>query len=203
MPVLRADFLRYLIMLARGGVYSDIDTSTMIAVDEWVPEQYQSGTTINAIVGIEYDDTTYNMFVRPISFTQWTLMAKPGHNIFDKAVSRVMSNIEFLARRKRVDLSDLKLEKGEVLEATGPGMYTDVVIEVIRDQGIDVTWRTFHNLKEPALFGDILVFPVNAFAGNQKHSHSSDPAYGPKFVQHHFGRTWYTKQPPGTEEARA
>ena len=192
-PVLRADLLRYLVILSRGGVYSDIDTSCLTPITQWIPAQYR--LSANAVVSIEYDDSSMKMFVRPISFNQWTLMAKPGHPIFERAAARVISNLEFLARQKRQTLSNLKLEMVETLEATGPGMITDVVMELLRDQGHNVDWKTFHALKEPMLLGDVLILPINGFAGHQKHSHSGDPAFGPKLVQHHFGRTWYRKKP--------
>ena len=189
----RADLLRYMLMFANGGVYADIDTSTLLHVDRWIPEQL-GAQMINAIIGIEYDDTTYKMFVRPISFCQWTLMSKPGHQIFERAMNRVVSNLEFLARRQKISsLSQLKLDKLDVLEATGPGMISDVVLEVIQDQLPDqnITWETFHDQREGKLFGDVLILPINAFAGNQKHSHAGNPNYGEKLVQHHFGRSWY------------
>ena len=182
-------------MLARGGVYSDMDTSCLVSIDDWIPADMRN-ETINAVVGIEYDDTTYRMFVRPISFNQWTLMAKPGHALFETAVRRVMSNLEYIARRKRVLLRELKLDKMEVLEATGPGMITDAVMAVLKDQVENIRWETFHLMKKPRIFGDVLVLPVRAFAGGQKHSHSSDKAYGPAYVQHHFGRSWYRPQSP-------
>lgn len=191
--VLRADLLRYMLMYARGGVYSDIDTSALLHVDRWIPENHGS-QIINAVIGIEYDDTTYKMFTRPISFCQWTLMAKPGHPIFDRAINRVVSNLDFLARRQKVkSLGQLKLDKLDVLEATGPGMISDVVLQVIQDQLPDqkISWATFHDQKEGRLFGDVLILPINGFAGSQKHSHAGNPLYGELLVQHHFGRSWY------------
>ncbi|KEF51114.1 uncharacterized protein A1O9_12837 [Exophiala aquamarina CBS 119918] len=202
LPVIKADFLRYLTMLAVGGVYSDIDTSCLLHPDRWIPVDL-GAKTVNAIIGIEYDDTTYKMFVRPVSFCQWTLMAKPGHPIYETAVQRVMSNLEFLARRKRVALSALTLDKMEVLEATGPGMISDVVIQVLQNQGQNVTWETFHDQREPRLFGDVLILPINGFAGSQKHSHAGDPLYGEKYVQHHFGRSWYAPERAGTDADQA
>ncbi|KAK5086351.1 hypothetical protein LTR05_003519 [Lithohypha guttulata] len=196
--ILRADLLRYMLVFARGGVYADIDTSVLLHVDRWIPEDLGS-QIINAVIGIEYDDTTYKMFARPISFCQRTLMAKPNHPIFDRAINRVMSNLEFLARRQKVQsLAQLELNKLDVFEATGPGMISDVVLEVIQDQLPDqkISWATFHDQKQGRLFGDVLILPINGFAGGQKHSHAGDPLYGPKLVQYHFGRSWYQPQKP-------
>nr|KAK5432364.1 hypothetical protein LTR18_011121 [Exophiala xenobiotica] len=196
--ILRADLLRYLVMLAEGGVYSDMDTGNLAPISQVIPSDIDEAT-VNVVVGIEYDDNVHPLFVRPLSFTQWTLIAKPGHPIFQRAVDRLMSNVEFLARRQRVELPGVHLEMREVLEATGPGMYTDVIMEVLRDQGISVTWDMFHNLKRPSLQGDVLVMPINAFAGNQGHSHSGEPEYGDKFVEHYFGRSWYHIDADGKE----
>lgn len=193
--VLRADLLRYLVMLSEGGVYSDVDTSCLVHPDQWIPID-QGAQTINAIIGLEYDDTTYKLFVRPISFCQWTLMAKPNHPIFHNAVQRVISNLEFIARRQRTTLDTIKPDKADVLAATGPGMITDVVMQTLRDQGHDVSWETFHNMTEAKVFGDVLILPINGFAGAQKHSHAGNPAYGTRLVTHHFGRSWYKKPEP-------
>jgi mannosyltransferase OCH1-like enzyme len=190
-PVLRADLLRYLLMLSHGGVYSDIDTSCLAPISSWIPPEYL--VSANAVVGIEYDDSTYKMFVRSVSFSQWTLMAKPGHAIFERAVGRVRANLEVLARVKRVEMKDLVLKKEEVLEATGPGMISDVVLEVLRDQtgkkALD--WKDFKRWREPRLVGDVLVLPINGFASGQKHSHSGQEGWGRTLVKHHFGRSWY------------
>lgn len=189
--ILRADFIRYLAILAQGGIYSDVDTSCLMSISEFVPESMRR-KIINAIVGIEYDDTTYPLFVRPIAFTQWTLMAKPHHPIFETAVKRFMSNMEYLARLKGVELAQLETSKKDVLQGTGPGMFTDAVMEVLRDQSPHpIDWSSFHGLKEPQIFGDVLVLPINGFGSGQKHSHSSDTAYGVPLVRHHFGKSWY------------
>lgn len=103
--VLRADLLRYMLMSVHGGIYTDIDTSVLVPISHWLPQHLTSRPQphpTNAVIGIEYDDTKLAMFVRPISFCQWTLMSKPNHPIFTRAIQRVISNLEFLARRQRV-----------------------------------------------------------------------------------------------------
>lgn len=51
--VMRADFLRYLLLAVEGGVYSDADTIMVRPVREWVPDEYKDKAKI--IVGIEGD----------------------------------------------------------------------------------------------------------------------------------------------------
>jgi hypothetical protein len=76
-------------------------------------------------------------------------------------------------------------------------MVTDVVMQVLNEQGQNVTWETFHDQREPKLYGDVLILPINGFAANQKHSHAGDPAYGEPYVSHHFGRSWYNPDNAG------
>lgn len=52
-PILRADFIRYLVLLGDGGVYSDIDTMCLVPVEDWVPQSYRGKA--NLVVGVEYD----------------------------------------------------------------------------------------------------------------------------------------------------
>lgn len=193
-PILRTDFLRYLVMFARGGVYSDIDTSLMKPINDWIPKSFldDAEKPVNVVVGIERDETNHDTALRPIGFAQWTLMTKPGHELFEKAIYRVMSNIEFLAGIQRVPVDRVVLPKADAIEATGPGMFTDVVIEVLREQGIQVDWSMFSNLREPMLLGDILFLPINAFCG--RHCRNDSPEYGDIYVQHHHQNSWFSSQ---------
>lgn len=79
-PALKSDFLRYLVLLAEGGVYTDLDTTALQPVHSWVPEQYR--TQARVLVGIEWDqrDGTdlLGTFRYPVQFQQWTLAAAPG-----------------------------------------------------------------------------------------------------------------------------
>lgn len=50
-PILKADFFRYLILLGTGGVYSDMDTSCLKPIDQWAANQPEA----KCIVGIEAD----------------------------------------------------------------------------------------------------------------------------------------------------
>ena len=186
-------------MLADGGVYSDMDTSCMKPIDEWIPSHFDK-ESINAVVGVEYDDATYKMFVRPVSFCQWTLMAKPGHPVFETVVARVIYHLEYLARIQNTDLAGLKVGKKEVLEATGPGAFTDAVMENLSNtMGRKVEWSEVQGLKEPILFGDVLILPIDGFGSGQKHSHSGDTEYGEVLAKYHFGRSWYYRPPDPVE----
>jgi alpha 1,6-mannosyltransferase len=53
--VLRADFLRYLLLAIEGGVYSDIDTELLKPIHEWEPDEFKSRTKL--IVRLEADQS--------------------------------------------------------------------------------------------------------------------------------------------------
>lgn len=196
-PILRADLFRYLILLSQGGVYSDIDTTCLVPIDQWIPPSLQERA--HAVVGIEYNGEPTGWSIRPISFSQWTLMAKPNHALFATLVNRVTANLELLSRTHQTNLSSLHLSFNEVLAATGPGLITDCIMQTIRDQTGKSTFDfdELKNIRGPKLYGDLLVLPINAFAGAQEHSHSGELAWGRKLVKHHFGRSWYAKTKQG------
>jgi alpha 1,6-mannosyltransferase len=69
-PVLEADFFRYLILLALGGVYSDIDTTALKSVSHWAPTELEP---FGLGVGIEADTDRpdwHDWYARRIQFCQ-------------------------------------------------------------------------------------------------------------------------------------
>lgn len=106
-PILKADFLRYLILYARGGIYSDIDTSPVKSFENWpslrhdmIQELKEKAKIVpykgfkrtiarndhfdepGLVVGIEADPDRpdwADWYARRIQFCQWTIQSKPGH----------------------------------------------------------------------------------------------------------------------------
>ncbi len=130
-PIFRADLLRYMLLESKGGIYSDVDTTALKPIREWIPPQYQSQT--RAVVGIEYDQldasSTSHGFMERLSFCQWTLVATSGHPMMTRIVERVVEALQDLARQKGVHLSKLEVPDDQVGSITGPGIWTDVVLE--------------------------------------------------------------------------
>lgn len=52
-PGMKTDFLRYLVLFAEGGVYSDLDTWAFQPIDRWVPRELRG--RVQAIVDPEFD----------------------------------------------------------------------------------------------------------------------------------------------------
>lgn len=73
--VVRADFLRYLLLAVEGGVYSDLDTEMLVPLIDWVPEEFKQKAKL--IVGLESDSgpsgTPVPGMTYPVQFCQWTI----------------------------------------------------------------------------------------------------------------------------------
>ncbi|WVQ81321.1 hypothetical protein IAT38_003444 [Cryptococcus sp. DSM 104549] len=108
--VLRADFLRYLLPLVQGGVYSDVDTQPIRPIEQWgqVSVEYLDLTATDGptwrsaltthpsvIVAVDVDVHAFRkweaQWPRALGICQWTLSSAPNHPIFLDAVRRVVN----------------------------------------------------------------------------------------------------------------
>jgi alpha 1,6-mannosyltransferase len=125
-PILKADFFRYLILFARGGIYADIDTEALRPAHFWLPET-SPANTVGLIVGIEADpnrDDWRDWYSRRVQFCQWVMRAKVGHPVLREVIARIVE--ETLRRKEEGKLND-KDRGGYILEWTGPGIWTDTI----------------------------------------------------------------------------
>lgn len=156
--ILRADYLRYLVLAAEGGFYSDLDTHVIKSIDEWYSDS--ADRPVRALVGMEYDQLdnpilTDGMYM-PVQFCQWTLAISAHHPLMVSMVDSVTQGIQNLARTHESSLSDLVPYNEEVLHTTGPVRWTQEVFKHLSSTtGTEVTHRNLTGLKEPKLFGDV------------------------------------------------
>ncbi|CDO92839.1 unnamed protein product [Kluyveromyces dobzhanskii CBS 2104] len=99
--ILRADYFRYLVLVAKGGYYSDIDTSPSSDLDDWLTQGHigalmaandVSKADVGVIIGIEEDmdlGTWRGLLNRRINLCQWTLASRPGHPLFVDIVAKI------------------------------------------------------------------------------------------------------------------
>lgn len=117
--ILKADFLRYLLLYARGGIYSDMDTFPVKQLNEWPsvdkeklktfkqtrkPVPYKgfknegstgtsNGKEPGFVVGIEVDSGDRpdwsDWYARRIQFCQWTIQSKPGHPVLRELILNI------------------------------------------------------------------------------------------------------------------
>lgn len=173
--ILKIDFFKYLILLARGGVWADVDTDLLQPVPNWIPENV-SPKEIGLIIGIEHDSKTpdwRSSYLRRLQFGNWVVQAKPGHPVIREMVARVT---ETTLEKKYADELNMNLRNDlTIMGWTGTGAWTDVIFTYFNDyvqSGVldKITWKHFHNLKVPKLVGDILVFPEVSFNAPQADS---------------------------------
>lgn len=155
-PILRADFIRYLVLLGDGGVYSDIDTTSLIPIEDWVPSAYVN--KVNLVVGVEYDKLDggrWGDWTLDLQFCTWAILAKPGHLLMEMAVDRVVAGLKALARQQETTISGIRPSFMEVLNTTGPALFTEAVIEgLAHTTGTNFTWHNITGITESKLVGD-------------------------------------------------
>lgn len=116
--ILKADFFRYLILFARGGIYSDMDTIPLKPFNKWTSSQesisnnplYNTLPTLlpykninrdkavlpknepGLVIGIEADpdrEDWKEWYARRIQFCQWTIQSKPGHPVLRELILNI------------------------------------------------------------------------------------------------------------------
>lgn len=198
MPILKADFFRYLILLARGGIYSDIDTQALKSALEWLPSTVPQ-SAVGLVIGIEADPDRPDWaewYSRRIQFCQWTIQSKPGHPVLREIVAHITK--ETMRHRKAGTLKNLVADE-KVVEFSGPAAWTDVIFEFFNDpryfdvegKKSNITWKDFTGMTAPKKVGDIVVLPITSFSpgvGQMGSMEIEDPM---AYVKHNFeGTSW-------------
>ncbi|GAB0137862.1 hypothetical protein EsDP_00006115 [Epichloe bromicola] len=196
LPVLKADLFRYLILYARGGIYSDIDTYVIKSALEWVPSHIPR-QTIGLVIGIEADPDRpdwADWYSRRIQFCQWTIQSKPGHPVLREIIARITNAT--LAMKKQGKLSSF--DGKDVVDLTGPAAWTDAVMDYFNDarffdmktsQG-KIDWHNFTGTETSKRVGDVIVLPITSFSPGVEQMGSKDYDDPMAFVKHDFEGTW-------------
>ncbi|KAJ8101833.1 nucleotide-diphospho-sugar transferase [Lipomyces tetrasporus] len=217
-PILRADFFRYLILLARGGVYSDIDTTALKGVSKWfsngvsdvvVDEDGNDKITLTdeqaaeiaktiesttgLIVGIEADPDRpdwHDWYARRVQFCQWTILAKKGH----PALLRIVSHITTETLRRKItgtiDLPKTKEAGSQIMDWTGPGVWTDTVFEYLSSIQPNTDWHNVTGIRQGKVMGDVVVLPITSFSPGVGTMGAFGPDHPHAFVYHIFEGSW-------------
>lgn len=206
--ILKADFFRYLILFARGGVYSDIDTMGLKPIEQWVSANetiYEKTNDAGLVVGIEADPDRPDWaewYARRIQFCQWTIQAKKGHPMLRELIGEITELT--LDRKKKGQLKKVlgKDVGGDIMNWTGPGIWTDMVFRYMnnivqpeqnfktRKYDDIVTWKMFTGLEVPMVLEDVLILPITSFSPDvgQMGAHSS--SHPMAYAKHMFLGSW-------------
>ncbi|CCH42393.1 Initiation-specific alpha-1,6-mannosyltransferase [Wickerhamomyces ciferrii] len=148
--ILKSDFMRYILMFAFGGIYSDIDTSLDKDILGWLPYEetvFDKENQVGLSIGIESDrdemDWARNGMARRVQLCQWTLQAKPNHPFYRELIYRISDlalnhfdpeTMILTKGGKKYDLnSGSETKFAGVMEWTGPAMFTDTVFEYLNE----------------------------------------------------------------------
>lgn len=186
LPILRADLLRYLLLWYYGGFYADIDIHPVLPITSCTPMNplfNERQHKISLVVGIEIDEPYASPTMkkqwhwsRTYGFIQYSLYAPRRFSPFlRKAIVRVIAHSTRHNFASSGRFHGPRYSEEDILEVTGPGMFTDAVLDVLSeslphnhelitksmkaDENIGelgrfsrkerVTWVPFHHLKEP------------------------------------------------------
>ncbi|KAI9866332.1 MAG: membrane-bound alpha-1,6- mannosyltransferase Initiation-specific [Trichoglossum hirsutum] len=188
LPVLKADFFRYLILLARGGIYSDIDTTALKSVVDWIPEKIPL-SSIGLVVGIEADpdrEDWHEWYSRRIQFCQWTIQSKSGHPVLRDIVAHITEEAPKWKHGK--------VDNHNVVEFTGPALWTDKIFEYLNNEQYfdmstskgNITWREFTGMKNIKKVGDVVILPITSFSPGVGQMGAGEPDDPLAYVQHDF-----------------
>lgn len=191
LAVLKADFFRYLILLARGGIYTDIDTTALKPATEWIPSAVPRDS-YGMVIGIEADpdrEDWADWYSRRIQFCQWTIQSKPGHPI----LRDIVANITEETLKRKAD-GTLKKDVNGIVEFTGPAIWTDTVFNFFNDPEYfdlstgdgNITWKEFTGMTAAKKVGDVIVLPITSFSPGVRQMGAGEPDDPMAFVKHHF-----------------
>lgn len=110
----KADFFRYAILLRKGGVYLDVDSSVEKDLNELVRPDDE------AVIAPEGN---------PGLYVQWALVYAPGHPFLERAFAKVLGNI----RSDRYPR--------DVHKMTGPTVYSEAIRECLADSAAGLRYR--------------------------------------------------------------
>ena len=145
MPILRADLLRYLLLWYYGGYYSDIDAFPVQSIESCAPlsplfDESQRHN-ISLVVGVEIDEPYASSrtkklwhWSRTYGFIQYSMYAPRR---FSPLLRRVIVRALAHSTRHREDtgswLHGPRYSEEDILEVTGPGMFTDALLDVLSE----------------------------------------------------------------------
>ncbi len=179
--VLQLDLIKYMVLWAEGGVFSDLDVACVQPFSRWVPPQFMDKAGIVLGVQVEQKAGLAGNAKDSFQLADWTIMSKPNQPFLWFLYQRLTENIKHLAAEHTVPA--LNIRPYNISDVTGRNALTQAFLAYASSvTATKVTVNNFTKVTEPTLFGEILVLPVQAFA-------SSHPN-GKELVHHYEAGSW-------------
>ncbi|KAK2599094.1 hypothetical protein QQS21_005435 [Conoideocrella luteorostrata] len=189
--IIKADLLRYMILYAEGGIYTDIDVEAIKPFHRFIPERHDE-KAYDLVVGIEVDMPQFRehriLGQKSQSFCQWTIISRPRHPVMLNLIEKIMDWLKSAAKEQGVPIGKVELDFDQVITGTGPSAFTAAVLDQMNkvQKSSKVTWDDFHNMDESKVVGRVLVLPVEAFCAGQGHSDSGNHGSRGALIKHHY-----------------
>lgn len=195
---LRSNLIRYLILLADGGVYNDLNVGCEQPIKKWVPPPYKDSAGI--LLGVEVDNNsdpdgkTFTGGRDIFQLVNWTIMSKPNQPFMWFLVKRVLDKIRNLAASQNQPISKMTFSVQDILEVTGPDALTQSFFDYASDvTDSNVTYHNFTKITEPRLIGEVVILPIHAFgAGRQGDGAEGKQSDGTPLIHHYSAESWKT-----------
>ncbi|KAL6721606.1 hypothetical protein ACLMJK_000710 [Lecanora helva] len=195
--ILRSDLIRYLILLADGGVYNDLDVGCEKPIKTWVPSQFQDAAGI--LLGVEVDNKfgpdgrTFQGGEDLFQLVNWTIMSKPNQPFMWYLVKCVMENIRNLAASQSQAISKMTYTIQDVLDSTGPAALTRAFFAYASEiTNSNVTYHNFTKMTKPRLIGEVVILPIQAFGAGHQVEWAGWEQDGSELIHHYFAGSWKT-----------
>jgi mannosyltransferase OCH1-like enzyme len=157
----KADFFRYLLMYKEGGVYLDIKSAMVTSLDDLIK------TDDEYILSHWYTRDQRDILKNKLGeYQQWHIICRPWHPFLKSVIDNVIKNIE-----NYDDIID-GVGKPGVLRLTGPIIYTQCIIPMIKN----------HN---------VTIYEMNEYIGliyNNTHSHQNSDKHMSLFDVPHYSK---------------
>jgi alpha 1,6-mannosyltransferase len=131
-PIQKSDVFRYVVVLAQGGVYADIDVTASTPADKWVAMAGEYPPSIDFVVGFEAVNTKNKTswtkwFADDFQLCQWCFASRKNHPML-RSVLETIVQYYALGRHR---------ESKSVIKSTGPGIWSKGIQRaLLRDYGL-------------------------------------------------------------------
>lgn len=199
-PIIKADWLRYLLLYAEGGMWSDLDVSCNSPIHTWIPPRYKDNVSV--VVGWEFDTAWGDADPSQVKheLATWTVLARPGSPHMLAAVEGVLRGLHDVARENGVDVAGITATPpmmGDIVTFCGPRRMTRSIFQSLQrtlnmsdDEFRAVESGTWFSV-EPRLVGDVLILPGYSFARSMNlYDEAVTASLGPPLVEHHYAGSW-------------
>ncbi|BGP43716.1 hypothetical protein JCM10449v2_007761 [Rhodotorula kratochvilovae] len=202
LAILRFDLFRLLVLLARGGTYTDADTRLLRPLSAWgsgaedrsdallSPAGAGADAPPQLVVGVEWARRTERnalnaLYTRQAGLVQWTFSASAGHPVLVDAVRRVLrhgARVRGAEEREGEGPLQFDPQGGRmVLEWSGPAVLTDSVARYLRTR-LGAPLSSLSAAPHPLRLGSALLLPLQAL-----NARTSAPL---KLLDWALGRGW-------------